>query len=248
MSKTFYIYTTGLFNWGNFGKLTPYCQWSRFVLSNLLTQIRTKFQRVSIIHFDPMLDAGGNKIKTNNMLPSFGEMIVTFDRSLSERFEVEIKSVFVEKYFDHKAKKNHIMIDYGHVYNASRKDISLKPGQVYDYTAGKIRTLNAIYPVDYAGDNFFNGKHKSNDLSWLDPRQGSALFTFENDTVVTFIDKLKIDQLTGKNDILTIHDDMSDETEADERRYFKNINEIKLMIKHTITVNNSIHFHNSTNL
>jgi hypothetical protein len=248
MSKTFYIYTTGLFNWGEFGKRTPYCQWSTFVLSNLLTQIRTKFQHVSIVHFDPMLNAQGNKIKTNNRLPYFGEMITTFDRSLSERYELKIQSIFVEKYFDHKVKNNHIIIDYGHVYNASRKDISLKPGQVYDYTANKIRMLNVIYPVDYAGDNYYENKHCSNNISWLDPRQGSALFIFKNDTIVTFIDKLKIDQSTGKNDILTIYDDVSDETEADERRYLKNIDKIKSVIKHTINMNNSIHFHNSTNL
>ena len=233
MSNIFYIYTTGIFNSGDYGKRTPYEQWSRFVLTNLLNQIRSKFRKVMITHFDPMTNSKNNRITSNSMLPEFADVVTTFDESVGEQTNLEIKSEFTKKPFNHKVKKNHIIVDFAHVYNASRKDMKLKPGCVYDYTNNRVLQLNAIYLVDYAGSNYYKGRHKSSDLSWLDFRQGSALFTFDGDKVVTFIDKLKLDRKEGKNEYLTIYDNFDDNTQAELAKYYSNITIIKQTIKHT---------------
>jgi hypothetical protein len=54
-NKTFYIYTTGIAEWGYFEGQSAWYMWNNFLRNKIIELIPKKFNEIIITHYDPLL-------------------------------------------------------------------------------------------------------------------------------------------------------------------------------------------------
>jgi hypothetical protein len=188
--KTFYIYTTGICEWGDLDKAAN--TWNTILRANILRTIHPSFNQIIIRHFDPLIEMGNtdepmSKSITDKIIAEFNERIVHMD-FLEHSLQREIKSEFIHSkiIFNH-IENPHLLLDLAHIfkYLPTKSKLIQISGHYGEVDKPHYYHINSVYP-GYCGSTSFTEYGFSNQFI---PQ--SNFFKADSDNnVVTFIDRL----------------------------------------------------------
>ena len=139
----FYIYTTGLAEWGT---LLTANSWTHFIREALLRNIPQNFNNIIINHYDP-LDSLYPEYTKPAIITKFNDEIVTSDNNLTTGAR-RITSTFFPHDLDiHQVQhtRPHIVLDMAHIFKyRPNKQIYIVPSTIYT-------DINSVYP-GYSGN------------------------------------------------------------------------------------------------
>jgi hypothetical protein len=169
---TLYIYTMGINNWTTtfdyFNSLLK--NWNEYIIGNILKLIPEKYTRIDLLH--------GNTTP-NNIDNKQLQIIKKYINCNACKYKPILKSAkFTRELlnFEKIEKQNHIIVDIGNIITYTRPNyVKLNNGIEYK--------LNVISGGNINSCTLFNQFNFTNLFS-------SKLFIFENDKIITFIDKL----------------------------------------------------------
>lgn len=113
----FYLYTTGIVNWGNFGNIDQnlIILWNNQIRDIILSKIPDNFQ-INIVHFDPLLDI--DKVNTENIklqqIEYVNENLIPSDLANDRIIESEFRREGIDI---NDISNPHLVLDFAHVFN-----------------------------------------------------------------------------------------------------------------------------------
>ena len=123
--NTFYIYTTGIANWGHSDNVLINA-WKNYRYKNIIGQIPKEFKNIVIQHYDPILlisngddDFDTHQENIKNIIPVINQILSEQDNK-SLTTDKKTKQTFIQESFDHNTidkNKNHIILDFAHIYD-----------------------------------------------------------------------------------------------------------------------------------
>ena len=188
--KTFYIYTTGICEWGDLYAAAN--TWNTILRANILRSIHPSFNQIIIRHFDPLIEMGSSnkpmsKSITDKIITEFNETIVHMD-FLAGTLQREIKSEFIHgKINFNRIEKPHLLLDLAHIFRylpTIPKLIQIS-GHYDEVDKPSYTTINSVYP-GYCGNTSFTDYGFSNQFI----AHSNFFMTNTHGNVVTFIDRL----------------------------------------------------------
>lgn len=185
INKNFYIYTTGLAEWGT---LKTANSWLNFIRASLLRSIPPSFNNIIICHYDPLdpLQVAKTKTQINQI---FNQTIIANDNALSNGSRTINSSFFPTNLNIVQVQQTnpHIVLDMAHIFEYTGvKQLSLMG---HPYT-----NINSVY-LGYCGSfpnpNFTND-YQTKPTDFANEYIASTNFININDSgvVTTYIDKI----------------------------------------------------------
>jgi len=137
--KPFYIYTTGIGEWGDLTKAAAV--WFTIIQPYILKKIPSNFNAIHIYHYDPLNDP---TIMNDKNVES---IISEINKLISENSNDRIKSAsFYQHYFDTEhIKSPYILIDLGHIFMYGKKDSVIYSTHT-NISSKKVFHIKSIYP------------------------------------------------------------------------------------------------------
>jgi hypothetical protein len=188
--KTFYIYTTGICDWGYLDAVAN--AWNTILRANILRSIHPSFNQIIIRHFDPLIEMGNSnepmsKSITDKIITEFNGRIVHMD-FLEGTFQREIKSEFIHGKINFNHIENpHLLLDLAHIFKylpTIPKLIQIS-GHYGEVDKPHYYHINSVYP-GYCGNTSFTDYGYSNQFII----HSNFFMTDIDGNVVTFIDRL----------------------------------------------------------
>ena len=157
-AKTFYIYTTGIGEWGDLSKAAS--TWDLIMRDTILRNIDPSFNQIIIAHYDPLLGFDNKPMEAEKIIEiseGMEKTVVNSDKSASTPAR-QIDSSFRPDIIDFaKIKSPHLVVDLAHIFKYEPslehpKKISIgghymePEDQRVSYT-----NINAVYP-GYCGE------------------------------------------------------------------------------------------------
>jgi len=183
-SKKFYIYTTGIADWGD--KETIAAKWNNNVCANILYQIPSRFNDIHIIHSDILkpMDEFDNMINEEER----GIILETFNQllSINDLMKPRVKkSSFTLMPIDFNTLETpHIVIDMAHLF------IYNKTGLVTIGHTMPSYNIKSIY-LGYFGDQVFTIKaNQMYDYNIYIASRTQYFKVNDDDSIITYIDRL----------------------------------------------------------
>ena len=190
--KTFYVYTTGICEWGDLTKAAN--TWNTILRENILRIIDSSFNRIIIRHYDPLIDMrdteepiSKSKLIIDKIITDFNETIVYMD-FLASTLQREIKSEFIHgKINFYQIENPHLLLDLAHIfrYLPTRYKLIQISGHYDEVDNPSYTNINSVYP-GYCGSTSFTDHGYSNQFI----PQSNFFKTDSDGNVVTFIDRL----------------------------------------------------------
>jgi len=162
--KTFYIYTTGIANWG-YNEVIDI--WEQCRYKNIINQIKSyNFNHIIIEHCDPLIDAYGKNLSTDevyNIKTKIKTIINKQDNTSQQIFKIKTEQTFKQEYLDFDSfqniEKHYIILDFAHVIYYYYNDTNSKYFMNNHITKQNlVNNLNCIYinfPSQNKCDNYW---------------------------------------------------------------------------------------------
>jgi hypothetical protein len=171
--NNFYIYTTGLAEWGTFQTANV---WQQLIRDVILKNIPSIFNNIIINHYDPLVNEQDLPLDSLS-ISTFNKKIVQSDNELNTDQRHITSTFFREKLNIALIQQNipHIVLDMAHIFKynppnqMSQKQIYIEPGNIYT-------NINSVYPgysglIDHsyiAHSNFIKVDNLGNVTTYID--------------------------------------------------------------------------------
>lgn len=188
IDRTFYVYTTGLCEWGELDKAAR--SWIEFLRDSILRNIPEQFNNIIIEHYDPLnTDAGEKHIDIDikrTIIDDFNGLVVANDNRLSNPRRRITSRFFSEELPIRNLQRNnpHILLDIAHIV-AYLPPNALGQKQVQlNFGPKTIFNINSVYP-GYCGSLQIDRGFSSQFIG-----RSNFLRVNADGTVITYIDRM----------------------------------------------------------
>lgn len=211
----FYIYTTGIGEWGDLTKASN--SWIKFLRQQLLSIIPEKFN-INIIHYDPLIYEGDNIHDIDKVIEDINIQVITSDIEIERIKESKFISTILN-INNIKRDKPHLLLDLAHIFTYPKyKNIEL----LIDGNSTLYSDINCVYP-GYCGEFQEEFGFSAQYIC-----TSNFIKINENGQVITYIDKLyehniKVDKFYPDKSIYNIFSIIRKKIEVLYRGIYENI-------------------------
>ena len=184
--KTFYIYTTGIGEWGDITRSAD--TWDKIMREMVLRNIHPSFTRIIIRHYDPLYDMDNKRMEEPKRHKLIEELNSIVRNDMRVRtMERQIESSFNDTALDFDTIQSpHILIDLAHLLYYYPNSVTEIGGNYGELIKKRFTTIKSIYP------GYVGGVHAGPIIGYSNQYlAGLNLFRMDmRGNITTYIDKM----------------------------------------------------------